>query len=213
VRQHALIRSRWRRLARRRSTHWLAAGGLAIGTAWLAGTTLAGADAERRRWGEDRPVAVAAHRLEPGTTVARGDVIVRRWPRGLVPESALEAAPVGRTVVALVVPGEAVVSARLAPDGVHGLAALVPRGSRAVAVPVGPDALHLKTGDLVDLLATLEPAAAGGSGNEPTVVVAESAVVLEVGEQSVTVAVPAAAVSDVAYALASGTVTLALRGP
>ncbi|MEY2437667.1 MAG: hypothetical protein QOF97_2503, partial [Acidimicrobiaceae bacterium] len=87
------------------------------------------------------------------------------------------------------------------------------RGSRAVAVPVGPDALHLQTGDLVDLLATLEPAAAGGSGNEPTVVVAESAVVLEVGEQSVTVAVPAADASGVAFALASGTVTLALRSP
>jgi Flp pilus assembly protein CpaB len=186
---------------------------LAVVTAWVVGTTVAGAEADRRRWGEERTVAVAVHRIAPGTVLDGGDMRFERWPAGVVPEGALDALPVGAVAIDLIVPGEAVVASRLAPDGLRGLTALLPPGWRAFAVPSGPGALRLERGDLVDVLATLEPAAAGGTGDEPTVLVAESAEVLAVDEQSVTVAVPADAAGDMAFALASATVTLALRAP
>jgi Flp pilus assembly protein CpaB len=206
-------RAPWRRFTRRRSIHWLLAGLLAVATAWAVGTTVAAAEADRRRWGEDRAVAVAAHPIAPGTVIGGGDVRMERGPAGVVPDGALDALPVGAVAVDPIVAGEAVVATRLAPDGLHGLAALLPPGWRAFAVPSGPGALRVERGDLVDMLATLEPAAAGGTGDEPTVLVAESAEVLAVDEQSVTLAVPADATDDMAFALASATITLALRAP
>jgi Flp pilus assembly protein CpaB len=186
---------------------------LAVVTAWTVGTTVARAEADRRRWGDDRTVAVAARVISRGTAIGAADVRLERWPTGVVPEGALDALPVGLVAIDPIVPGEAVLASRLAPDGLHGLAALLPPGWRAFAVPSGPGALRLERGDLVDVLATLEPAAAGGTGDEPTVLVAESAEVLAVDDQSVTIAVPASASEDLAFALASATITLALRAP
>jgi Flp pilus assembly protein CpaB len=203
----------WRRYARRRSTHWALAALLALVTAWYAGTTVASAEAAKRRWGSDRAVAVAARHLDAGMAISEDDVRVERWPAGVVPAGALDSAPVGRVVARPVEPGEAVLAARLAPEGVHGLAARLPPGWRAFAVPSGDGALRLDVDDVVDVLATLEPAAAGGAGDEPTVRIADAAVVLAVDEQSVTVAVPEASATDMAFALASATITLALRAP
>jgi Flp pilus assembly protein CpaB len=186
---------------------------LALVTAWYAGTTVAGAEAAKRRWGSDRAVAVAARHLDAGTTVAEDDVRVERWPAGVVPAGALDGAPNGRVVVQPVEPGEALLAARLAPDGLHGLAARLPPGWRAFAVPSGQGALRLEPGDVVDVLATLEPAAAGGTGDEPTRLIAAGAEVLAVDDQSVTVAVPETSSTDMAFALASATITLALRAP
>jgi Flp pilus assembly protein CpaB len=206
-------RAPWRRYVRRRSIHWLLAVLLAVVTAWTVSATVAGAEAARRRWGEERTVVVATRSLEPGTVIAPGDVRQERWPSGVVPEGALDTLPVGLVATDPIVPGEAVVASRLAPDGLHGLAALLPAGWRAFAVPSGPGALRVEQGDVVDVLATLEPAAAGGTGDEPTVLLAGAAEVLAVDEQSVTIAVPADAADDMAFALASATITLALRAP
>lgn len=79
------------------------------------------------------------------------------------------------------------------------MAALVPAGGRAVAVPVADALPPLRRGDRVDVLA-------------PSVVAAD-AVVLDVGETVVTVAVVAADAPRVADALARGPVTLALASP
>jgi Flp pilus assembly protein CpaB len=123
-------------------------------------------------------------------------------PRAFVPDGALAEDPVGRTVLAPLYPGEAVLGRRLAPDGLVGVAALLPEGAVALAVPVGPAALHLRVGDVVDVLAT--------AGDGSTRVVAGDALVVDVREQTVTVAVGEREGPAVATALTQATVNLAL---
>ena len=80
-----------------------------------------------------------------------------------------------------------------------------------MAVPVLPGgAPLLEVGDLVDVLVTVDAAASGGG--PPAFAVAEAAVVLHVGDESVTVAVPRATSPRVAFAASQGLVTLALVG-
>jgi Flp pilus assembly protein CpaB len=118
---------------------------------------------------------------------------------GVLPEGPLAEAPVGGTALVPLAPGEPLLAAKLAPDGVSGVAALVPSGARAIGVPVGDAMPALQRGDRVDVLA-------------PSVVAAD-AVVLDVGELVITVAVIAADAPRVADALARGPVTLALASP
>jgi Flp pilus assembly protein CpaB len=132
------------------------------------------------------------------------------------------------------VAGEPVVASRLAPHGLTGTAALVAPGERAVTVPPGPAAAPpLVVGDLVDVLTVLPvgPGGAGehgdrgehgdgdgdhgdgdGGGEAPAFVLVEQAAVVDVTDGAVTVSVPAADAPRVAWALASGTVVLALAG-
>jgi hypothetical protein len=111
------------------------------------------------------------------------------------------------------------VAERLAPQGLTGVAALVPAGHRAVAVPIGPLAAPpLTIGDLVDVLAVVPVAAeaAGAprvqSGDEPSFPLVEAALVVDVGEQSIAIAVPDADAPRMAWVLTNGSVVLALAG-
>jgi Flp pilus assembly protein CpaB len=95
---------------------------------------------------------------------------------------------------------------------------------RALAVPSGGDGrggLALERGHRVDVLATFdtgvpEPVAVATTeaddGQAPTFPVAAGALVLDVGTESVTIAVRPREAPRVAFALARGTVTLALTG-
>jgi Flp pilus assembly protein CpaB len=107
-------------------------------------------------------------------------------------------------------PGEAVLAGRLAPDGLRGVAALVPPGWRALALPVGPAALPLSVGDRVDLVAAVGGTDATES-QSPSFVLAGNAVVVAVAERSVTVAVRAEDAPRVALGIVTGSVVLALR--
>ncbi|MDP9070437.1 MAG: hypothetical protein M3N68_03965, partial [Actinomycetota bacterium] len=106
--------------------------------------------------------------------------------------------------------GEVLLEAKLAPWGTRGLAALVPPGRRALAVPVERGRLPLRAGDRVDVLATFEVAEDAG---EPTFPVATSALVVDVADEAVTVAVSPDEAPRVAFAIARATVTLALSTP
>jgi Flp pilus assembly protein CpaB len=152
-----------------------------------------------RELGEMVRVPVAARDVAVGTVLADDDVAWRVLPVGALPEAAVADAPVGRTTLVPLVPGEVLVAPKLAPDGVHGIAALLPAGARAVGVPVVDGMPPLRRGDRVDVLA---PA-----------VVAADAVVLEATEVVVTIAVVAADAPRVAEAVARGPVTLALASP
>ena len=155
------------------------------------------------RWGRLAPVVVVAREAAPGSLVGAGDVRVDWWPARLVPRDAAAAVDevAGRVAVVGLWPGEPVLRSRLAPDGLTGVAALVPLGMRAVALPLDGPGLALRVGDWVDVLATFE--------SEPTVVVAQSVPVVAVGEAAVTVAVPADLAPKLAYALTRSTLTLA----
>ena len=88
------------------------------------------------------------------------------------------------------------------------------RGRPWSAGGLGTDTPPLRLGDRVDVLATfdvLDPTD-GSGGAEPTGAVADGALVVDVSDDAVTVAVPATDAARVAFAVARGTVTLALVG-
>jgi Flp pilus assembly protein CpaB len=206
---------------------------LAAATGIVVASLVSAAGAERDRWGTTRPVAVARHDLQPGDVVDGDAAEVRSLPAALVPEGALADLPRSSTVRQPMVAGEPLVAARLAPEGLTGVAALVPAGHRAIAVPIGPAGMPpVALGDRVDVV-TVVPvdgaraggvggAGAGGDGDDPAsgeplsddpaFALAEGAAVVDVGEQAVSVAVPERAAARVAWAIANGTVVLTLAG-
>lgn len=209
---------RWIGRVRRSPFTWWT---LALVAAVLAvsriGAAADAADARRRSWGESVEVVVAVRPLQPGDVVSSGDTRLEHWPAAVVPAGALHEPPTGAVVVAALVAGEAVVEQRLAPDGLSGVAALIPPGHRAVAVPVagggyGTEAPPLARGDRVDVLATFEVLDADLGDDPPAGPVAQAALVVDVGDAAITVAVAEADASRVAFAVARGTVTLALVG-
>ncbi|MCU1448459.1 MAG: Flp pilus assembly protein RcpC/CpaB, partial [Acidimicrobiales bacterium] len=88
----------------------------------------------------------------------------------------------------------------------RGVAALLPPGTRGITVTAGATASRVERGDHVDVLATFDPAAAPGP--EPTFPVAKGAVVVDVREESVTIAVDPEEAKRVAFAVTHGAITL-----
>jgi hypothetical protein len=215
---------RARRALARPAVRRLVVGVVALATGLTVVSLVRSAEAARLRWGDTRLVAVATDDLSIGDPLGAGAAEVRRLPSALVPSGALSAPPVGALVRQPIAAGEALVAERLAPDGLTGAAALVPPGSRAVAVPLAPvPAPPLAVGDLVDLLAVVSPAsgggvgivdggAEGGRGAEPAFPLVETAPVVDVGDETVSVAVAEADAPRVAYALAQGAVVVTLAG-
>ena len=203
------MRRSLRRVARSPLAYWAAVVALACFTAVTVAGQLGKAEAQAARYGRLRPVVTATRAVEVGSVLGAADVTLRTMPAAFLPEGAIGAtgAVVGRTVVVPLFRGAAVLAGNLAPDGLGGLAALLPPGTRAVAVPGGPESVAVRRGDRVDVLATFDPPPAG---QEPTFPVAEAALVVDVGPEAVAVAVAADDAPRVAYAVAAGVVTLAL---
>jgi Flp pilus assembly protein CpaB len=88
-----------------------------------------------------------------------------------------------------------------------------------VAVPNGGAHLPLVPGDQVDVLATFDPSGdptgdpPGSHSADPTFPVAKSALVVDVADDSATVAVAPQEAARVAFAVTTGVVTLALAAP
>jgi pilus assembly protein CpaB len=201
---------RLRLLSRSPLVYWAAVTALALVTALAVSQLLGRAHAEAARYGSPRAVLVATRDVGLGARVTGGDVTVRRLPAALVPPGTLtdHDGAAGRTVVVPIFEGQAVLRRQLAPWGRRGAAALLPPGTRGIAVPAGPAAARLATGDTVDILATFDAAAAGA--NEPTFPVASGATVVDVAGESVTVAVSQEEAKRVAFAIARGAVTVVL---
>jgi len=259
---------RARRLAGRRVVRRAVVVVAAVVSCLVIASQVQASAAARRRWGDTRVVAVARHDLKPGEVVSAGAVDLRRLPAVAVAADALAEAPVGSVVRYPVGADEPLLPSRLAPEGLTGVAALVPAGERAVALPVGPAARPpLRIGDRVDVLAVVidgmgpgppepsvegtgdptaaegdpaegdpaegdptaaetepaegdpnaEPPATSTGAYEPTemevvVPLVERALVVDVGEEAVTVAVPGASAAAVAHAVTQGAVVLTLTG-
>lgn len=197
-----------RRSLRQPIPFWIAAVVLTALTATTVGHLTGAAAAERDRWGERRGAVVALHDLEPGAAIGAGDTEVRLLPAGLLPRGAATTPVTGMVVAAFVGKGEVVLTRRLAPAGLSAIAALLPPGSRGVAVPQGPAPLPVEVGDRVDVLATFDPS----TTDQPTFAVATGAVVIAVSDDAVTVAVDEAEAAKVAFAVTSAAVTLVLTG-
>jgi Flp pilus assembly protein CpaB len=192
-------------LRRRRWSRLVLAGSLAV----VAGATTAGfvgrAQVVLDAYGRRVVVAVATRDLPVGTEIGEGDVARRELPVGLVRGTPI-AEPAGRVVVSRTLAGEPVVAERVGPDGVDGPMALAPPGARAVAVPSVAGLPPLAVGDRVDVLAiTLDGSTRAGR-------VATDAVVVDVGEDAVTVAVAPGELGATARAALEATAIIALAG-
>lgn len=176
---------------------------MAAVTAWGVLTLPAWIDAVVEPAAAPVRITVAARRLTPGTRVTTRDITTMAWqpPPGL----ALVDDPVGRVVSQVVLAGEPLLAARLAPAGVDGVPALVPPGQRAVAIPIAVTAPPLRVGDVVDVHTT--------DGTGAALTVAEAAVVVAVTADAVTITVDEDHIPMLAAGLASGATILALQGP
>lgn len=197
-------------LRRRPRVRLALVGALALVVALLVQRTVAGAEARRAAWGPGETVVVATRDLPAGHVLRDSDVREVSLPPAAVPPGALTRVASGRVVRAPVFEGEVLLRPRLAGAGVVGVAALLPPGTRAVAVPVDPGtAPPLRVGQQVDLVAVV----AGDDGRPTAGVLAAAAPVVAVGERAVTVALDPALVPRVTAALGAGAVTLALVAP
>jgi Flp pilus assembly protein CpaB len=189
------------------SRRWFGPLVLALVTVWAVRAALAQVPAG---YGPLVTVPVVIRPVVAGGVVPADGVRLERRPSSTLPDAdPFEGRAGGRTAIVPLVPGEVLLADDLAPAGLHGPAALLPPGHRAIAVPLAPDSgrLPLAAGDRVDVLAT---------GDETiTVTVAERALVLAVdpSTDTVTIAIPSALAPDVASAIARATVTLALTSP
>lgn len=198
------------RLRRRPWLFWSIAVGLAVVTGLTVARLVAEASARAERLGGLREVPVAARAVDAGQVLSPLDVAVRRLPAAVLPSGPVARSPVDHAVVVPLAAGEVLLEAKLAPWGVQGVAALVPPGRRALAVPAAKGGLSLQRGQRVDVLATFDTTE---GKTEPTFPVATGALVVDVGEEAVTVAVGPDEAPRVAFAVARGTVTLALTPP
>lgn len=198
-----------RRLARKPFVFWLVTCALGATTGVFVSHSLSAARSAARRFGDVRGVVVTLRALEPGHAIGGRDVEAVEMPEILVPPGAVNtvAGARGRTVVVALFPGQVVVDGQLSGAGGRGLAALLPRGARAVAVPHERGVLRVGRGDIVDVLATFDTPSPSG---EPTFAVAIGATVVDVTDDSATLAVTLEEAARVAYAVAKGDVTLAV---
>jgi len=204
----------WWRRSPGRVGRWVLAAGLGLTAAAVVGGATGQAGDAADGWGASTTVVVARHDLEPGHAITADDVTRRTLPVAAVPNRAFTGDPTGRVVTSPIGTGEIVSGLRLAPDGARGVAALVPDGRRAVAVPIEGTGLHLRVGDHVDVFA---PGAGDAGTTRPdradrTGPAAAAAVVVEVTDTAVTVAVDPSDVAALARALGQGTPVLALIG-
>ena len=200
-------RSSLRRLRRSPAAFWVAAVLLAALTGTVVARLVDRAAATAARFGPPRTAVVVRRAVPAGAVVQPGDVALRSVPSAVVPRRAIRSPPIGRRAAQPLLPGQVVVADQLAPDGVSAVAAMLPPGRRAVAVPTGGLSPPLEPGDVVDVVATFE------EGDPPTFVVAEGAAVLAVTEDVVTVAVSVDDVAPLAFAVARGVVTVVVAPP
>jgi Flp pilus assembly protein CpaB len=188
---------------------------LTVTIALLCGLAVAGTvdQAERARaaWGSSRAVLVATEDLGAGERLDAGNTRVVSQPTSLVPGGALAAVPADARITVPVLEGEIVREERLAPAGASPAAARLPRGARAMAIPVEAGTTPpLVVGDRVEVLVALAPEAAGGG--PPGFALATDVPVVGVSEAAVTIAVGRDVAPRLAVAFGQGAVTLALVG-
>jgi Flp pilus assembly protein CpaB len=171
-------------------------------------------------FGRLHSLVVARRDLPVGTRVSAGDLTARRL-RGEAPEPdtithASDA--VGHTVRSPLLRGDALTARHLAPGRRSALSGIVPTGRRAVRLVI-EHGLRPAVGDVVDVLATFDPATLG-DGGDPTVLIAPAVPVLAVDAAAasgdtvgVTVLVTPHQASRLAFSASTGTLSLALAPP
>lgn len=207
------LRSLRRVLRRLPLLWWVTATALALVTGTVVARSVSSASALARQYGPLEPMVVATGPLAFGDVVEADHLAVAWVPASLVPADHLSdpGELVGSAALGPVVAGQPVVAAHLGPAGVRGVAALLPPGTRAVAVSLGGASAPVAVGDRVDVLATFDPSLVPAT--EATMAVAVGALVVAVDADAATVAVDPAEAVAVAFSASHGALTLALAPP
>lgn len=183
-------------------------------------------DAVRPDGGPPVSVVAAVTGVARGTVLTEAGLEIVTLPARFAPPGALRdvARATGRIAVADIAAGEVLTALRLAGEGAGPTASLVPAGMRAVQVPVVA-AVGVEPGDLVDLIATF------GGGGAHTETTGEGIEVLAVdradggaalggataspssGSVGLVVLVTPTDAERLAFAAASATLSVAVRGP
>ena len=178
-------------LARHPALYWIMVGAVAVAVGLAAGSAMRRVDTARRSWGRTVPVWVATAGSAPGESL---HVQRLEYPVAMVPAAAVTISPEGLPSIQSVTAGEIVVAGDVAESG---LAALVPAGWLAMAVPAHPGE-HLQLGAHVAAFAAGVQVGAGS--------------IVALDDQQVVIAVPAGDAPALSAAITGGTVVLALAG-
>ncbi|MBK5289046.1 MAG: Flp pilus assembly protein CpaB [Acidimicrobiia bacterium] len=199
---------------------WAAAALVAVVTATTVIGTLSSLRHQDQAFGALSPIVVARRDLPVGTRLTHRDLAVRQL-RGESPDSdalSTTAAAEGRTLTTPLLRGGVLTRRHLAAADRSGLGAVIPRNRRAVRLVV-EHGVQPAVGDLVDVLATFDPATLG-DGGDPTIVVAAAVPVLTVepgtdaGDTvAITVLVTPRTARRLAFSSATGTLSLSLAPP
>lgn len=202
---------------------WTVAGLATLVAARVIAGDIAALHGRARSAGAEVTAVVATRDLPLGRTLEGGDVeAALRFERHL-PADALRSVDglAGRVVTVPVVEGGVVTERHLGPLDRTGLDGVVPEGMRALRVVID-EAPHVAPGSVVDVLVTFDPGLVPPEIDATTTVV-EGAVVVgadgddrrEAGRDArgVTLLVDEPAARRLAFAMASGIVTLALAPP
>jgi Flp pilus assembly protein CpaB len=183
-----------------RRTYW----SVTLVAAALAGTitttVVARAHSVLSSYGTRTSVPVAERALARGDIITDADIGWLEFPDGLLPDGRLHSDPIGRVVVEPVIGGEVLVESRLAASDVDGSGALIDVDRRAITIPTSAPLDAFVIGDRVDLL-------------DLDRWVARDAVVIDVADSSITVAVDEREAPAVARAVVDGAITPALVRP
>lgn len=156
------------------------------------------------------PVLVSTRPIAAGAVLDASAARVVMLPPSLVPVGALgELSELGagpRTRVELT-EGEVLIAGRLTSDAASPIAASLPPGSAAIALPVDPTSTPLGAGDVVDVFAAV-PSIDFEVGR-----VATGAAVISAGTERAVIAVHAADVRRTATAVLSGPVSVVVLAP
>ncbi len=171
-------------------------------------------------FGQIHSIVVARRDLPIGTRIAAADLGARKL-RGEppVPDTMTRRShALGRIVRAPMLAGDLVTARHLAAGRRGALSAVVPAGRRAVRLVVD-HSIRPAVGDVVDVLATFDPATLA-DGGDPTVVVAPAVSVLTVDAGTagtdavgITVLVTPTQASRLAFSASTGTISIALAPP
>lgn len=169
------------------------------------------ANAAAARYGDISTIYVARHAIAAGTAVMAADVEAQERPRTFTPSGAITAAPDGVVADVSLSNGDVLTAANTGPSGLSATAALLRPNEQGIAIGLDEKSPELVVGDNVTLLATFN--SADPTIDTPTVTVASKARVIHLSDHAATVAVPIEAAPKVAFALAKGTITIAITTP
>ena len=178
-------------------------------------TAIAGArQSDRQRqfeasYGELRQVPVAVTLIRPGEILDSQAVRWERRPAAGVPPGAATDLAEGAVAAAAIYPGEVVHTERVAGRG-GGLSSRLAPGSAAVSIPTSYGVPPVQSGDQVTLIAVFDTFSAEPAPEARPV--ARHATVVEVDEDTVTVAVRQSELGATVSALVWGTVAIVAVG-